>query len=113
MEENENLIESLLEKAADYGIASFELGKLKVVDKTSEIVSSLIPNSIVLVLAVLFTIFFNLGIAFWIGEILGKVYLGFAIVAAFYCFAVIIIHFFFHKSIKKHFRDNIIKQLLN
>jgi len=43
MESNAKLIEALLEKVSDYGVTSFELVKLKALDKTSDAVSSLIP----------------------------------------------------------------------
>jgi hypothetical protein len=43
LEENANLLESLLEKTADYGKTSFELLKLKALDKSSDIISTIIP----------------------------------------------------------------------
>jgi hypothetical protein len=49
MEENKKLIESLLEKATEYGKTSFELVKLKALDKTSDVVSSFIPHSVVFI----------------------------------------------------------------
>ncbi len=71
MEDNTKLIE-ILERTAEYGKASFELVKLKALDKTSDAVSSLIPHAVVLVLAAVFMLFLNLGLALWLGEILGK-----------------------------------------
>jgi fatty acid desaturase len=112
MEDNAKLIESLLEKATDYGKTSLELIKLKALDKTSDVASSLIPHSIVFIIIASFMIFFNLGIAFWLGEILGKISFGFFIVAAFYGLIAIIVHFFMHKWLKKIVRDFIIKQAL-
>jgi hypothetical protein len=72
MEENTKLIESLLEKATDYGKTSFELVKLRALDKTSDVVSSFVPNAVVFVLAASFFLFLNLGLSFWLGEILGE-----------------------------------------
>ncbi|MCF8371565.1 MAG: hypothetical protein K9H64_08075 [Bacteroidales bacterium] len=112
MEEQENLIESLLERATEYGKISFELGKLKALDKTSKIGSSIIAHSLVSTFVVSFLLFFNLGIAFWLGEILGQTFIGFAVVAAFYGLIAIVIHLFFHKRIKKYVGDYIIKQVL-
>jgi hypothetical protein len=57
-------------------------------------------------------LFLNLGLAFWVGEILGKLYYGFFVVAAFYVFIGIIIHFFMYKWLKKIVCNYIIKQLL-
>jgi ABC-type uncharacterized transport system fused permease/ATPase subunit len=112
MEDNKKLLESLVERATDYGKTSFELVKLQAVDKTSEVVSSVIPHTVVLILFSSFMLFLNLGIALWIGEILGKIFYGFFIVAAFYVLTGIIIHLFIHKALKKFIRNYVIQQLL-
>ncbi len=112
MEENTKLIESLLERATEFGKTSFELVKLKALDKTSDVVSSFIPHSVVFFLIASFMLFFNLGLAFWLGEILGKTCYGFFVVAAFYGFIGIVLHFFMHKWLKKLICNSIIKQLL-
>ena len=112
MEENAKPFESLLEKASEYGKTSFELIKLKALDKTSDVVSSLIPNSVFFILIASFMLFLNLGLGFWLGEILGKIYFGFFVIAAFYVIIGIILHFFMHKSIKKLISNYIIKHVL-
>ncbi len=112
MEDNTNIIESLLEKATDYGKSSYELVKLKTLDKTSDIVSSIIPNIVYYSILSLFFLFLNLGLAYWLGEIFGKIYYGFFAVAVFYCLIAIIIHFFMHKWIKKVLGNYIIKRML-
>ena len=113
MEDNTKLIEALVEKATDYGKTSFELAKLKTLNKTSDIASSLIPHSIVFVFFASFLIFVNFGLAFWLGEILGNTYYGLFIIAAFYLIAALVLHFFFHKRIKNLIWNFIIKQALN
>ena len=112
MEDHEKLIESLLERATEYGKTSYELVKLKALDKTSDVVSSFIPRSIVIFLVSSFMLFVNIGLGFWIGEILGKIYFGFFVLAAFYGFLGIIIYFFMRKLIKKNVSNYIIKQML-
>jgi len=112
MEDNTKLIESLLERTADYGKASFELVKLKALDKTSDAVSSLIPHSVVLVLVAVFMLFLNLGLAFWLGEILGRTFYGFFVIAGFYGIAGIVIHFFMHDQLKKIIGNYFIKHML-
>jgi hypothetical protein len=101
MEENKILIESLL-----------ELAKLKAIDKMSDVVSSFIPHSVVFVLIASFMIFLNLGLAFWFGQILGEIYLGFFVVAGFYIITGIVFHFFIHKRLKKYICNVIIQKLL-
>jgi hypothetical protein len=112
MEDTTKLMESLLERAVEFGKTSFELAKLKALDKTSDVVSSFVPHTVVFVIIGSFMIFFNLGLAFWLGEILGNIYFGFFVVAAFYGISAIVLHFFMHKWLKKHIGNYFIKQLL-
>lgn len=112
MEEKTNLLGSLLDVATDYGETSIELVKLKAVDKITDIVSSLVPLSIVLVFFLSFVLFVNLGIAFWLGEILGKTFYGFLIVAGFYIVAAIFVRIFLNKWIKRLAGDYMVKHLL-
>ncbi len=112
MEENKKLIESLLEKAIEYSKTSYELAKLKALDKTSDVVSSFIPQALAFVLIASFMIFLNLGLAFWLGKILGEIYFGFFVVAAFYLVLGVVFHFFMSKSLKKYICNAFIKKML-
>ena len=111
MEDNSKLIEALLERAIEYGKSNYELAKLKALDKTSDIVSSFVPNYIVLIIIGSILLFLNLGLALWLCEILGKIYYGFFIVAAFYVIVGIVLHFFLHKWIKELVCNYFIKQI--
>lgn len=108
----EDEIELLIERAAEFGKTSLELAKLKVLDKTSDVVSSMTSHYVVIIFISAFMLFINLGLALWLGEILGKIYYGFFVVAAFSGFTGILIHFFLHKWLKRFFGDNFIKQML-
>jgi hypothetical protein len=112
MEENTKLLESLLEKASEYGKTSLELVKLKSIDKATDVVSTIVPHSVVFVLAASFMLFLNLGLALWLGDILGKMFYGFFVVAAFYILTGLIIHFFMHNWIKKLVGNYFIKHVL-
>lgn len=112
MEEQENALENLLNKAEEYGKSSLELLKLKTLDKSSDFVSSVIPHSVVLILVSSFLLFFNLGLALWLGDIFGRPFYGFFTVAAFYILIGIVLHFFMHKWIKKNIRNYFINQML-
>jgi fatty acid desaturase len=112
MDENAKLIESILERSAEYGKTTFELAKLKALDKATDVVSSLFPNSIVFALIVIFIFFLNFGLALWLGDILGKIFYGFFVVAAFYGILGIALHLFMHKWLKKVAGNFFIKQVL-
>lgn len=111
MEDNIKL-ELLVESAENYAKTTYELVKLKIVDKTSDIISSLIPHSIVFIIIATFLLFCNLGIVFWLGEVLGEIYLGFFVVAAFYILIAIVLRFFMHNWLKKKINNSIIINLL-
>ncbi len=111
MEDN-NIIETLLERATEYGRSSYELAKLKALDKSSDVLSTLTAHSVVLIILSSFILFLNLGLAFWLGEILGRIYFGFFVVAAFYGISGILIYFFLHDWIKKVVSSKFINQVL-
>jgi hypothetical protein len=111
MEDNAKLIKSIIESAAEYGKTSYELIKLKALDKTSDVVSSVIPHYVVFVITASFLFFFNLGLAFWLGEILGKVFYGFFVIAGLYGITGIVSYFFMRKRLKKIVSSYIINQV--
>lgn len=105
-------IESVLESVADYSKTSYELVKLKTIDKTSDVVSSLIPHAIFFLILMIFLLFVNLGVALYLGEIFKNIYYGFFVVAAFYGIIGLVVHFFMLDRIKRKISDYIIKQAL-
>lgn len=113
MEQQENLIESLIEKGEQYGKTTLELIKLKALDKSADVTSTLASWIIVIVLIVLFFFILNIGIALWIGEMLGKEYLGFFVVAGFYGLLALVFGLFREKLIKKPVNNSIISQVLD
>lgn len=112
MEDRAKLIEELLGKATEYGKTSLELAKLKAIDKTADVVSTFMPGSVVFVLIAVFMLFLNLGLAFWLGDILGKTWFGFFLVAAFWGFIGLVVCLFMRKWLKKLICNYIIKQAL-
>ena len=112
METPETSIESLFERLQTYSKTTYELSKLKLLETTINVVNILIPRISVIIMISLFALVLNIGIALLLGELLGKQYYGFFIVAGFYLIAALILHFFLHKWIKKPLSDLIIKQAL-
>ena len=112
MEDDARLLESLLERATEYGKTSLELVKLKALDRAAELISASVPLVIVIILIASFLLFLNLGLAFWLGEILGRTYYGFFAVSAFYVIVCLILRLFLYDHIKKLAGNYFIKQLL-
>jgi len=112
MESTSNMFESLFEKAETFGKTTYEISKLKALETTTVVASSLVARLSVVLMLSIFTLVFNIGVALYLGDLLGKSYYGFFIVAAFYLIAGIVLHFFLHKWIKKPLADLIISQAL-
>ncbi len=113
MENKVTLIETLFEKTVSYTKNGAELYKLKAIDKSADVISTLISRLAVMILIMLFFLILNIGVALWISEILGKIYYGFFSVAGFYALAGIVLYAFRNKWIKTPLRNSIITQALN
>jgi hypothetical protein len=113
MEDKIGMFDSLLEKAEDYGKTSFELLKLKTLDKTSDVASSFVSRLAVTGCVLFFLLFVSLGTAVWLGAILGNSWYGFFIVGAFYGIASFILYFFMNNWIKRIVGNSIVQHLFN
>jgi hypothetical protein len=107
-----SLIELLFEKIEEYGKTNYELIKFKLLKSTAIIVPSIISRLIVVLVFFFFTLILSIGIAYFLSEIFGNLYIGFFIVAAFYLVIGILFYFFLYKWIKKPIGDSIVKQIL-
>jgi hypothetical protein len=112
METKASLIEPLLERVEQYSKTSYELLKLKSLDKAADITSGLIARLLLIGVLCLFTLTLNIATALWLGTLLGKFYYGFFIVASFYGLIAIVL-LFIHPIIKVRVNNTIIKQMLN
>ena len=112
MDQQSGLIEELIEKGEQYGKTTLELLKLKTLDKSSDVVSNIVSWLIVVIFAVLFFLILNIGLALWIGELLGKSYYGFFIVSGFYALLALIFSIFRKQLIKDPVNNSIIDQVL-
>ncbi|MDZ4845864.1 MAG: hypothetical protein SH857_09970 [Chitinophagales bacterium] len=105
-------IESLFERVESYSKTSYELSKLKTVEMFTLVITELVSRLSAIIMLSLFALVLNIGIALMLGEMLGKSYYGFFIVAAFYLVGGIVLHFFLHKWIKKPVSELIITHAL-
>lgn len=112
MESRSNLIDPLLEKVETYTKTSFELMRLKALSKTADVTSTLFSRCLFILLVSFFAFTINIAVALWIGDVLGKNYYGFLIVAGFYALASVIL-LIVHPSIKTRVNNTIIRQLFN
>ena len=112
METPADSIESLFERAETYGRTTYELSKLKLLETTNIVVTSLIARLSTILMVAMFSFVLSIAVALWLGDLLGKAYYGFFIVAGFYLLAGLVLHFFLHRWVKKPISELIIKQAL-
>jgi len=113
MEQTDSRLNSLLSQAEQYGKTSIELAKLKTVQKLIPVATALTGKLFVLCAFYLFIFLFNIGVAMWLGSLLGKPYLGFILVASFYLLTAIVIHYLSAKLFRKPISRFFIQQILN
>ncbi len=106
-------IKALYTSAGEYAKSKSELWKLKLVDKSTTAISSVLDKLILVFISaivfVLLTIAFSLLIGYW----LGHSFYGFFIMAAFYGIVGFIIHSARNKLIKTPILNSIIHHFLN
>lgn len=112
MEPKKNFIEPLFDKTETYAKTSLELLKLKALDKTADVSATLFSRSLFVMAISLFAFTINMAVALWLGDILGKTFYGFLIVAACYALAGAVL-LILHPFIKRRTNNTIIRQLFN
>ena len=112
MKEDSSLTDNLFERLTKFAVTYVELIKLKAIDRTTEVVSAAAPDLITSSLMLVFLLFINVGVALWLGDILGKIYFGFMAVAGFYLVLGLVFHFFMRGWFKKVTGNYLIKQVL-
>ena|ERR1017187_2375414 len=110
--DNPTPISTLLEKAEDYSKTTLELVKLKVLDTSADVVSSLASRLIIYSVFMMFILTLSIGVAMWIGELVGKMYMGFLILGGFDVVIVLFLYAFRRQWITNPINNSIIKQVL-
>ena len=112
MKNYEAQIELLFEKAEDCTKSTIELFKLRAIDSFADFGSFLVTKLLLFSVISLFVIIFNIGVALWIGYLLGKYYYGFFLLAAFYGLILAFLPSYLYQWIKVPISNLIISQLL-
>lgn len=112
MEQTTPTIETLFEKAEAYTKTSIELAKLQAIDKAADLSSSLLSRMMIGGVLGMFLLLVNIGLSFFIGDLLGKIHHGFFIVAVFYLLVAVLLFVFKEKWIKTPISNLIIVKML-
>ncbi len=111
MENQSTPIDSLIDRVKIYVETRIDLLRLKAIDKSSSFISLLVSMIIVILMSFLFIIFLSVGAALLLGEMLGKTYYGFFIVAGFYLLVGLILFALRDKWLKAPITNTMIKNL--
>lgn len=106
-------IENLIERTKSYAETRFSIIKLKAVDKTSEFAALVISYLVAILVFFIVFIFINVGLAYWLGKIIGGVHYGFFIVGGFYAVIGIILLKSRDKWLKIPIANGMIKKLFD
>jgi hypothetical protein len=110
MELKESSLKSLLDSTEDYIKTSYELFKLRLVDKGADKVAVLISRAVAVFVFFMFILMVSVAVSLWLGSLLGSSFYGFLIVAGFYGLLGVILYFITHNAFKKMIANSIIKQ---
>jgi len=112
MEPNKNQFETLLERAEEYSNTTIKLYKHKAIETSAEVVSTSVSKLTFIVIFAIAAFILSIGIAMWLGELAGKMYYGFFIVAGIYT----IVGFVFYlrrQAIKQRVGDSFVSKFFN
>lgn len=108
-----NIMEPLLERVEIYGKTSYELVRLKAINKSAKIASILVSKVIIIFVLLISVISLNIGAALWLGDLIGRSYYGFFCIAGFYGIAGGVLYLILRRWIREKISNSIIIQLLN
>ena len=112
MENQSSPVESLIDRVKSYVETRVDLLKLKGIDKSSSFLSLLISMLVVILISFISVMLLSVGIALFLGDLLGKSYYGFFIVAGFYLITGIVLYTYKDKWLKTPIANSMIKKLM-
>jgi hypothetical protein len=107
MNEQKEALKNVFDSVENYTKTSVELYKLKLINKSSEIIADAFIGIALLVMALFFFSFINIALAFLIGNWMGSYPLGFLIVSSFYLLLACLVYIF-----KSNLSESLIENLL-
>ncbi len=113
MEENSSDLKSIVENIEAYSKTSFDLFKLKMVDKIADIISGIASYSVLFVFILMFFLIGNIALALWLGELSGKLLYGFLMLTGLYAGILLLFILCRRKWIKEPIANTLIRKLLN
>jgi uncharacterized membrane protein (DUF485 family) len=105
-------IKTLIDKSKDYLDTKIELTKLKTIDKSADILSTVVVTVSMIFVSFLLILFISLAVALLLGKMLGAYHYGFFIIAGFYAIILLVIYVKREKWIKSPISNQLINKML-
>jgi len=105
-------IRTLIDQSKDYLETKIELTKLKTIDKSADVLSSVVVMVTIIFLGSLFIIFISIAAALMLGNMLGSAHYGFLIVGGFYALLLLLIYLQRDRWIKVPIANGLISKML-
>jgi hypothetical protein len=105
-------IKTLIDESKDYLDTKIELTKLKAIDKSADVLSSVVVMVAMIFIGSLFLLFISIAMALLLGKMMGAYYYGFFAVGGFYALLMILIYLQRDKWIKTPIADGLINKML-
>lgn len=112
MQEQPTDIDVLLSDAGDFIETKAALWKLKTIESLADVSGELVAGLAMIVLASFVVILISIGVALWLGELLGKSYYGFFIIGGFYAIVALIMLLRRERWLKDPFSNMLIRKIL-
>lgn len=111
MEEKQFSINGIYQKSKEYIDTRFKLFKLKLVERSSRLIASLITDGLKGILAVFVVFYLSLALGFYLSELLGSSALGFLATGGIFILLIIIVSAF-ENPLERFFMNLSIKRFL-
>lgn len=112
MDEQGNNSDTFIEKIQKYINTQLELIKLQSLETFSNLISLLVVRAAAIIMLLIFVFVLSIAGAFYLGEVLGKDYYGFLIIAGLYGIAALIIRYGLQGSARTQVANFIIREIL-
>lgn len=113
MEPDPNKVETLLQNANDHLETRLRLFKWKVALRSADIISNNASRLALLGLMVMFLLVLSIALGLYLGDVLGKNYYGFFVLAGFYGLCFLVLYLFKNKWIETPVSNGIIQKMTN
>lgn len=103
----------LIDTVGDYVNTRLSIFKLKAIKSSSDILSSIVSYSILLVVGAICFLLLNIALGYYLGEVFGETYYGFLAVSGFYLLIILLLWALRKKLFKLPIANALIKKLMD